>query len=148
MTLPTFVTARNEILDLFKAAWTSLSPAQNGGTVVPVDYGVMPFVPPKTTPYARVTIKHTDGGQRCFGATGARRFTRYGIVSIQVFTPTSKQTGFSQGENLAIIGRDAFEGIGTASGIWFRNVRIKEIDPAEGWYQQNVIAEFEYDELK
>lgn len=44
---------------------------------------------------------------------------------------------------------DAFEGIRTRNDIWFRNVRIREIGSSRKvWFQTNVLADFEYTEVK
>lgn len=149
MSLPSFGDARDEILGLFNAAWTANAGAVNGGTVPQVAWpGVNAEVPDPEAAHVRVFLRHVDGRQVTFGQVGQRRFNRKGLVTIQVFTPNAKRTGLSLAENLATIARDAYEGIGTASGIWFRNVRIQEVGPDNGLYQMNVVAEFEYDELK
>lgn len=151
MSLPTFDSARDEILGLFSTTWTAETPAVNGGKVPPVEW---PGVdsggpPPKEDPWARITVRHGTSRQSTFGPSGGRRFTRPGIVTVQVFTPITKGGGLSLAEKLAIIARNAFEGRGTATGIWFRNVRIQEIGQEPGgMYQMNVVAEFQYDELR
>lgn len=150
MTLPTFDGARDEILGLFNTKWTTDTPALNGGAPIRVEW---PGVdagdpPPADKPYARITLRHTTSRQATFGPTGGRRFTRPGLITVQVFTPLSGGQGLSLAEKCAIIARDAFEGRGTASGIWFRNARIQEIGPDGTWYQMNVLVEFVYDELR
>lgn len=143
--------AVDEILGLFKAAWDIGSPAYNSGTPLPVEWdGQDTGSPPDLTkPCARVFVRHVGSRQITFGETGNRRFNRRGIVTVQVFQPISDRRGLSVVQNLAIIARDAYEGKGTATGIWFRNVRSREVGAdGRGWYQYNVTAEFEYDELK
>lgn len=149
MSLPTFTTARDAIQGLFWAAWQLLAPAQNGGALPEVQWqGVEEEPADATAPFARVTIRHGTSRQSTFGHTGARRFVRPGIVTVQVFSPISRGGGLTLAQNLAIIARDAFEGVGTADGIWFRNVRIQEIGLSGAWFQMNVTAEFEYDEMR
>lgn len=150
MSLPTFTEARDEILGLLKTAWDAGTPALNSGQVVRMEWPgvVQPTAPPADAPYARPAIRHGRGAQRTLGTVGNRRFTRIGLVTVQVFAPISRGGGLSLAESLGIIARDAFEGVGTASGIWFRNVRIQEIGADDIWQQFNVIAEFEYDEIK
>lgn len=150
MSLPTFDSARDEILGLFKTQWDAETPAVNGGNVPRVEWpGVDSGSPPPAgAAWARIVVRHATSRQTTFGETGNRRFTRPGLVTVQVFAPTADGIGLSLAEKLAIIARDAFEGRGTASGIWFRNVRITEIGPDGTWYQMNVLAEFQYDELR
>ncbi len=150
MSLPNFTTARDEILGLFKAAWDAGTPPINGGEVVEVRW---PGVdagdpPPADKAWARIMVRHGTSRQSTFGPTGGRRFTRPGLITVQVFAPNSGGNGLSFAEKLGIIARDAFEGRGTASGIWFRNARIQEIGPDGAWYQMNVLVEFEYDEMR
>lgn len=148
--LPTFDSARDEVLGLFHTKWIADTPAINGGSAIPVHYqGTDEGDPPAANhAYARITIRHTTSRAAAFGQDGIRRHTRPGLVTVQVFSPLIVQAGLSFAENAAIIARDAFEGVGTASGIWFRNARIQEIGPTAAWFQVNVIAEFEYDEVK
>lgn len=149
MSLPSFDDARDEILGLFATKWNADTPAVTG-TVPPVEWaGVDSGEPPPTNaPWARAIVRHGTSRQVTFGPVGSRRFTRRGMVTIQMFTPLSSGGGLSIAEKCAIIARDAFEGRGTASGIWFRNVAIREIGPDGTQYQVNVVAEFEYDELR
>jgi hypothetical protein len=70
------------------------------------------------------------------------------MVTVQVFVPNSQHVGLADVEKYATIVRDAFEGKGTPSGIWFRNAAINEIGVDGPWYQMNVVVEFVYDEMK
>lgn len=150
MTLPTFDSARDEMSGLFQTDWSAKTPALNGGKAIRVEWqGVDKKTPPPgDQPYARFFIKHSPSTQATFGKVGERRYTRTGLITVQVFAPLSKGGGLSLAEKLGIIARDAFEGRGTDSGIWFRNARIQEIGPSESWYQFNVVVEFQYDEQR
>jgi len=145
-----FDAARDEMLALFNVAWLANTPAINGAVAIPVEWqGVYSGAPPAADEaFARVTIRHSEGGQITFGNTSNRRFNRSGLITVQVFAPISSGGGLSFAENAAIIARDAFEGVGTASGIWFRNSRIQEIGPEGAWFQMNVVTEFQYDEVR
>ena len=150
MSLPTFESARDEILGLFRAHWVAQTPALNGGQPIRVEW---PGVdaggpPPADKPWARIALRHTTSRQSTFGPAGGRRFTRPGLVTVQIFAPLSAGQGLSLAEKCAIIARDAFEGRGTASGIWFRNARIQEIGRTGAWQQFNTVVEFQYDELR
>lgn len=142
--------ARDEMQGLFVATWNANTPALNGGVPLTIRFqGLDTGVPPNVDlPHARIFIRHSPGAQSTFGRVGARRFTRRGLVTVQTFTPLSDRLGLSLAEKLATIARDAYEGVGTASGLWFRNVRTVEIGSDKGLFQFNTVAEFEYDELK
>jgi len=139
--------ACDEIFGLFRDYWNAQTPALNSGQPVEIHWpGVTVEAPEKA--YARVRLQHIPSRQLTFGETGQRRFGRAGFVSVEVFAPLNNGQGFSLSQNLAIIARDAYEGRGTATGIWFRNARINDVGPSEQFYQMNVLIEFEYDELK
>lgn len=150
MPTPTLDSARDEIFGLFNTKWVADTPAINGGTPILVEWqGVdSGSPPPSDEAYARITLRYATSNQSTFGKTGQRRFVRPGVVTVQVFAPVSAGGGLSFAEQAAIIARDAFEGIGTASGIWFRNSRILDVGPDKSWYQMNVVNEFQYDELR
>jgi hypothetical protein len=139
------MTARDDVFSLFQAHWNAETLPYNGGNPVAVEWqGVDSGAPPGAdTPWARITMNHNTGQQTTLGGVGSRRFTHQGIIVVQVFSPVG---GFSIGENLAIIGKTAFQGQRTTSGVWFRNVRVQEIGFDGTWNQTNVVAEFEYDD--
>jgi hypothetical protein len=97
--------------------------------------------------WARITTRHVDSNQSALsGCSGQTPFTRIGLVTVQVFT--SLGTGLSIGDSLYKIVLDAFEGKKSPLGVWFRNVRLQEIGESRGWFQANILAEFQYDEIK
>lgn len=148
--MTTYAQARDDIQALFWAAWSSAAPAQNSGAVPDVRWQWLdsPAASPDLTkPWARVTIRHNDGGQSTFGPAGQRRFTKTGEVFVQVFAPINK-AGATQLENLATIAQDAFEGKTTTNGVLFRKVVAREGETYQGWNQVTVVASFTYDDVK
>lgn len=144
--------ARDYILDKFKTAWDANSPAANGGTAPSVEYqNVEPAKSPLADgnkPWARITVRHSSGGQRSMGGVGGRVFTHRGVVTVQVFVPAGKQ-GLVRADRLGKVALDAFEGEETSAGnVWFRNATYREVGVDNGWFQVNVTAEFEYDLVK
>lgn len=150
MTLPTYDSANDEILGLFNADWATRTPALNGGQAVHVEWpGVDSQDPPPVgAPWARIVLRYGSSRQATLSPPGQRRFTRTGLVTVQIFTPISAGGGLSLAEKLGIIARDAFEGKGTSSGIWFQNARIQPIGADGQWEQTNVVVEFQYDEQR
>jgi len=148
--LPVFDTARDEIQALFWDYWKAQTPVLTGGAPAMVQWQGVDSgeAPTPNAPWARFDLRHTLGRQTTFGSTGHRRFLRKGLIQIQVFVPNSRGVGLSDAEKYSTIARDAFEGKGTPSGIWFRNASIQEIGVNEGWFQMNVSVEFVYDEMK
>lgn len=111
-------------------------------------YDDLPGSKPDTTEmWGRLTIKHIDGQQANLGgSTPSRRYSRTGILTVQIFTPSGK--GLSSADDHAKIISGAFEGTQSPSGIWFRNVTAQEIGPDGDFYQTNVTLTFMYDEIK
>jgi hypothetical protein len=145
----TFTQARDEILSLFKTAWDA------GATGVPVVYDDSPSDKPtsaelaneNTTAWARVTVRHSIGRQASLSGTQAvRRWEREGTLFIQIFT--SYGTGLQTADSLAKVAVDALEGATTPGGVWFRDVSFREVGIDGPWYQTNVVATFQYDEVK
>lgn len=136
----TFAVANDEILTLFKTAWDAI-----GHDAI---YENVAGDPPTTAaPWARVTVRHFPGGQASLSDdAGAKRWTRNGLITVQIFVPTGE--GKAEAYALAKVVADAYEGKRTPSNVWFRNVRPNEIGPDGAWFQLNVLAEFTYDEVK
>lgn len=150
MSLPTFETARDECQGLFATSWAALSPAAVGGSAPRIEWqGVDALSPPPANlAFARHFVRHGPSRQTTFGTSGNRRFTRVGLVTVQVYTPLANGGGLSLCEKLGIIARNTYEGVGTASGLWFRNVRLQEVGPSGPHYQFSLTAEFQYDEQR
>lgn len=138
--------ARDEILTQFKTVWDA-GPESTG---VLVRYPDAPSDPPSTqVPWVRMTVQHNPtGGQVTLrGAIGERRFRRFGIVTVQVFTIFGE--GMVLADRLSEIVQGAFEGVRTSpGGVIFRAVNAVEIGKSKEWFQTNVLAQFEYDEVK
>lgn len=136
----TFQQARDEMFDLFKAAWDS--------TGWPVHYeDVRKQRSTDEIPWITVTMQHSSGFQSTLsGAQGARTFSRLGLLTFQIFTPVGR--GLQESYDLAKVVVDAFEGTATPGGVWFRNVRLNEVGRDGEFFQLNVVVEFRYDEVK
>lgn len=132
--------ARDEILATFQEAWAS--------TGVPVLYADRAQDVPDDGAWARISVQHQDGNQATLsGAVGQRRFRHTGTVFVQVFTPFDD--GMVQNDELVMIAKDAFEGTVTSpGGVIFRRVRINEVGQDGQWFQTNVLASFEYDQIR
>lgn len=97
-------------------------------------------------PELRAFIKFASGDQLTLGGVGSRRFTRAGVVIVQVLTPPGD--GFTLADVLATVARNAFEGVSTPNGVWFRKVAVKSIGKTGSFQQTNVTANFEYTEQR
>lgn len=134
----TFVQASDLIHTLFSQEWTS--------TGLKLFYqNVEDDRDTTRDAFASIDIVHGVGFQATLGGVGRRSFRRSGVVTIRIYTQAGK--GLQESRELAKVAVDAFEGR-SIEGIWFRNVRMIEIGREGSFFQTNVLAEFEYDEVK
>lgn len=108
--------------------------------------GVPPELP---APWARVLVKHNPnvGGQSSLsGGLPKIRYTRKGIIAVQLFTPAGD--GNVVADELTPIILSAYEGKTTSGGLIFRHGRFTEVGKDGDWSQRNLTVEFEYDEFR
>lgn len=150
--MATIEAARDDILQLFLDTWENDTISQD----VVVYYWDIPNPAPSGEEtngnpfsWARVTVQHLPGQRQATLSGelgGPRRWRRTGIVTVQIFAPYG--TGLSIGDKLGMVALKAFEGKSTSSGIWFRDVSFQEVGQDSIWFQSNVSATFEYDEVR
>lgn len=144
--------ARDEMFALLRVAWGAGAAAVVGGAYIPVMIwqGQEPSkAPDQGKAYGRATVLHASGSQRSLAdETGAKRWDRRGVVMVQCFGPLSGGKGLTIADGLANIALNAYEGKSSPGGAWFRNCRLNEVGASDGLFQINVVAEFQYDEVK
>lgn len=137
--------AIDQMLALFKTVWDTTPHADR---VKYPNVGETDVVPDGVNPWVRVNLRHVQGKQVTLsGPVGTRRFRRFGILICQLFEPVGEGLTREDSDYAELI-RDAYEGVTTTNGVIFRNVRINEIGSDGSFFQTNIIAEFEYDEVK
>lgn len=104
--------------------------------------------PDDGTPWARIRVNHTDAGQGSLGgADGSKLWDRGGVFQIELYSAAGRGmlTPYGEAEEVQML----YQGTRTASGVWFRNVRIEEPEeqPASPWYRIDVIGAFEYHQI-
>lgn len=135
----TFEQAVDEVLDLFKSAWDS-----TGHEAFYED--IRDQRDQSTDPWSLVIVRHASGFQNNLGGNGNRKFLRLGVLIVTIHTLSS--SGLSSGYQLAKLVADAYEGVSSPNGVWFRNVRINELGRDGSFYRINVLVDFEYHETK
>jgi hypothetical protein len=99
------------------------------------------------TAWARIGMRHFLRKQATLsGSVGSRIYTSSGIVIVSLFTPVG--LGIEEADRLSVLFRNALEGETTSGGVWFRNVRGVEMGLDQSWWRTDVIADFEYDEIR
>lgn len=135
----TFAQANDDILALLKAAWDP-----TGHEMFYDD--IREQRETDQTPWAQVVVRHAAGQQDTLGGVGNRGFLRLGVVIVTINTPSG--SGLSTAYALAKVVADAYEGVSSPNGVWFRNVRINELGRDGTFYRTNVLIDFEYSEMK
>lgn len=74
-------------------------------------------------------------------------FTTTGMLFVQIFAPASLKQAAIQGRALAMLARDAYRGITTPNGVWYRDVLIREMLPEPKWFPYRVSARYSFDEV-
>src|SRR5690554_1219021 len=96
--------------------------------------------------WARVVVQHIQGQQSSLSnLSNKRRYTKRGLLTIQLFTPTGD--GLQKSDQLVEQFEAAVRNVSTPNGVWFRNVRSSEVGEDGPWFQTNILAEFEYDQV-
>lgn len=142
----TIAQARDEIYGVFTAA---IATAGAPYTTYPQLFDDVDGIPPSSVVNAwfRATIRHSSGFKATVGsADGTARFRRIGTVAVQVMTKPGD--GYSTSDAAVAIIMAAYERGSVLDGVWFREVRPVEQGVVNGWNQVNVLATFEYDEVK
>ena len=145
MTVSDITQARDEILGTFRTAWLADPISQDA----PIFYWDRPDAePPSSGSWCRITVRHARGEQATLsGETGQREFEHGGLVTVQIFAESGE--GGTESDQLAAIAKNSFEGVTTSPGrVLFRNVRFNEVGQDGQWFQINVLADFEYDEVR
>lgn len=94
-----------------------------------------------------VDQRTTDRGQASLGERGNRMFCQTGIVTIRVFAEWKNGHGPARAREIAKAFLDAYEGERTPN-VTFRNVKPQEVGRNGNYYQVNVLAIYEWDEIK
>lgn len=147
--------ARDAMYTQFRTVWL----ADGATAAVPIQFpdvakGVFPPKGQDTDknplPWIRAVILHNPGagGQaNLANAGGQRRYERFGTITVSLFTPLGD--GLKRADDYIRVAKSAFEGIRlTPTGVIFTNVRFTEVGPDGSYFMINVIADFDYSEVR
>ena len=91
-------------------------------------------------------MKHFAGAQSSLGnANGLSRYTRTGLLTIQLFTPQGD--GLALADTISTAFEEGVRGKRTLNGVIYKNVSSQEIGIDGPWFQTNINADFEYDQV-
>lgn len=120
-----------------------LADATNACVGLPIVYGdAPPAMLDGTANWARATIKHAGGGQQGLGTDTTKKYRRFGVLCVELFTVPGD--GFTDQDALAEQILTYLENR-RSSPIWYRNIRASEAGRDGGYNKINLYADFEYE---
>lgn len=129
---------RNEILKKYLTEFNGQFPIAVPGH---------PFSKPEPpAPWVRVSVIFNDGSQTSLGEKGNRRFQKSGFIVAQVFTPVN--TGTDRNDEIAADSLVLLDGIAVGQGLWTHSGRIDTIGDKDDYYQQNVVVQFNFEDIR
>lgn len=141
--MPTIPEATDSICKCFHEAWQDQTPVDWPNVS---DRDSVTKLSDGNVAYVAFHVLHENSDQVSLGETGNRVFTREGQLIAQLFVPAGKR-GLDEASLLAKAAVDAFEGI-TFEGVRFHRVSAKTAGLNGNWFQTNISADFEFDEVK
>jgi len=157
MSTSTFLTpqeARKEMFALVAACWANKA----GAIVSPVPevryQGVEEAALPGSSHYwmrvGTTTVTTRQSGFRSPDAPDGSQvvYDNYGFITLQMFAPMKGKDTWNKGELLSQLGQGMFMASETGGGVWFRNPRIRELNNDGTWFRWNVIADYQFSQVK
>ncbi len=136
--MPNMATATDSICQAYNTAW-----AERTAIEWPNVTTEGPHLRDGNDPWCALDVLWDGGGN---ASISSKHFLRQGSVVVRIFVPLG-QRGLERATELAMAACDTFEGK-TIDGVSFYRVGTKTVGPDGPWYQVNVRAEFEFDEVK
>lgn len=135
----------NEVFSLIKTQWALANWSHFGAAPAIKWQNDDEGGPGTATPFARVAMIHTDGGQASLSdEDGNRAFEHSGTLFVQCFAPDKGRRGFDDAQRIAEVAKGILQGKRT-SNVIFRRVRLEELGAdGSGFFQVNVLADFEW----
>lgn len=75
-------------------------------------------------------------------------YDNFGFITLQIFAPMKGRESWSKGELLSELGQRMFMASETGGGVWFRNPRIRNLNHDGTFYRWNVIADYQFSQVK
>jgi hypothetical protein len=145
--------ARKQMLALIDTCWNAGAPAIVGHVPEIRWQGhELPGLPGADNYWMRASTQGVANPQRGhrMPEVGISKpvYDNLGIVMLQIFAPMKSVEAYAKGELLAGLGQGMFMASETGGSIWFRNPRIRELDNDGTWYRWNVIADYQFSQVK
>ena len=151
----TYQSARKSIFSLIDTKWQAKAPAIVGGAAPEIRYqGAEKAEKPAASAYwmragtQTATTRQTAYIDPEAPGQSPPEFTTDGVVILQLFAPMTGPGSYAKGELLAEAAQCMFMATQTSEGVWFRNPRINELENDGTWYRWNIIADFQFNQVR
>ncbi len=137
--------AVNAIVDAWEAGWDE----SNARTYFLWDALPNPE-PVHNRAWCRLTVQHTATVQATLNSStsGAKRWDREGMVTVQIFAPVSGGSPQLAALALAELAREILEGRSLPGNLVLFAAQITEVGTDSVWWQVNVNVQFLYQETR
>lgn len=146
--------ARQEMFQRVNTCWAADSAAIVGYVPEIRWQGVEEATPPGATKFwmrcgtTNVTVRQS-GHQMPDAPNGSPVvYDNYGFITLQIFAPMKGRQNWSKGELLSELGQRMFMAYETGGGVWFRNPRIRDLNNDGTFFRWNVIADYQFSQIK
>jgi hypothetical protein len=142
----TYEEAYETITDHLRAQWPVLA---NGiaATVPDIRFAEVETGQNPQATFIRFAMMPVLERQATFRNGDDKRYTSNGVLFVQVYIKRPEVKAAEYLRRFSAAARNVFRGVELDGCIWFRNVRINNLEPTNEWYRANVIADYEYDEI-
>lgn len=148
--------ARKEIFALIASGWAAKAPAIVAPAAAPemryqgIEEGALPGAQKFWARSSTQLVTTRQSAHMMLPEPGQSpvEYATAGVVFVQIFAPMKGIGSYAKGELLAELGQCMFMATETASGVWFRNPRINELTNDGTWYRWNVIADYQFNQVK
>ena len=111
-----------------------------------------PAVPDAGVYWVQVSRRNIDENQSTIsslvGKPGGQNYETFGVQVINIFAPKLDAEAGAKLAALSMLIRDAYRGVKSPSGIWFRSATSRERNPEGSWYTNTVSVDYIYNENK
>lgn len=155
----TYTIARDEMFARFGVEAAPLLDAIAGSPVEVRYQGRFVNTPPDPSKFwMRLSTRNLTSRQTAFvspdqatvdgSGRGPKVHEERGMLFVEIYAPLTDPEGFERAGKLAELVQDVYQNAETPSGVWFRSVRINDLNDDGKSYRFNVVGQYLFDKLK
>lgn len=155
----TYTIARDEMFSLFVEKAAPFLDAI-AGSAVEVRYQgkFIKEAPDASKFWMRLSTRNLTSRQTAFvspdmanaqgSGKGPKVHEERGMLFVEIYAPLNDPEAFERAGKLAELVQDVYQNAETSSGVWFRSVRINDLNDDGKSYRFNVVGQYLFDKVK